>query len=124
MYLNLFGSFPTSSSNTGAGMMGNMMSGGGMMTGGPLTMSALMGHMLNGYLLGIISLAVLGLSIYSKSARLIALSIIGTAFIFFAGISGLNFMFSMFSDNLLSFTMATGFIGAFIAYFFELYFTK
>jgi hypothetical protein len=118
MYLNLFGIFPSQIS-TGSGMggmMSTMMGGSGIPT-----MSILMVHMLNGYLLGIISLVVLGLSAYSKSPRLVGLSIVGTAFILFAGISGLSFMFSMFSDNLLSFTMALGFIGAFVSYFFEIY---
>jgi hypothetical protein len=119
MYLNLFGIFPSQisiSSGGMGGMMSTMMGGSGMPT-----MSILMVHMLNGYLLGIISLVVLGLSAYSKSPRLVGLSIVGTAFILFAGISGLSFMFSMFSDNLLSFTMALGFIGAFVSYFFEIY---
>jgi hypothetical protein len=119
MYLNLFGIFPSQVSSGGGmgGMMSTMMGG----SSGMPTMSILMVHMLNGYSLGIISLIVLGLSAYTKSPRLVAFSIVGTAFILFAGISGLSFMLSMFSDNLLSFSMALGFIGAFIAYFFELY---
>lgn len=95
-----------------------------MMGGGMLTMSVLMAHMLNGYLLGILSLVVLGIAIYSKQARLIGISIVGIAFILLAGISGLSFMFSMFSDNLLSFTMALGFIGALAAYFIEMHWLR
>ncbi|MHB1909372.1 MAG: hypothetical protein ACYCQJ_10960 [Nitrososphaerales archaeon] len=113
MYLNLFGIFPSQISS--GGMMSAMM--GGSMP----TMSALMVHMLNGYVLGVLSLVVLGFSVYTKKMRLIVISIVGIAFISLAGISGLAFMFSAFSDNLLSFTMALGFIGGFAAYFFEVY---
>ena len=100
-----------------------------MMGGGMATMSVLMAHMLNGYLLGILSLVVLGIAIYSKQARLVGIAIVGIAivgiaFILLAGISGLSFMFSMFSDNLLSFTMALGFIGALAAYFIEMYWLR
>ncbi len=80
--------------------------------------------MLTGYLLGSLAIIVLAVSVYSGKTSLIILSISGLAFILLAGVSGLSFMFSGFQNDLSSFLMALGFIGAISVCFMQFYFAK
>src|SRR5713101_3687819 len=123
MWLNLFATFPqltVSSGNMFGGMMGSMMSF--MLSGG---MPILMIHMMTGFVMLALAVIVLAVSVtvYSdKKMSGVLLGVGGLSSIIFAGISGLYFMYSGFSNDVYSYLMAVGFIVAFMAYFAELLF--
>jgi len=125
MWLNLFATFPQLAGSSGnimfGEMMGSMMSF--MLSGG---MSVLMVHMMMGLVilaLAVVSLAIIATSFSSeKKKSSVLLGLAGLGSIIFAGISGLYFMYSGFSNDVYSYLMAVGFILAFMAYFAELLF--
>ena len=124
MWLNLFATFPQLAGSSGnimfGAMMGSMM--GFMLSGG---MSVFMVHMMMG--LVILALAVVSLALFAtsfsseKKTSSVLLGVAGLGSIIFAGISGLYFMYSGFSNDVYSYLMAVGFILAFMAYFAELF---
>ena len=124
MWLNLFATFPQLAGSSGnimfGAMMGSMMSF--MLSGG---MSVLMVHMMTGFVMLALAVIVLAVSVtaYSdKKATGVLLGLAGLGSILLAGISGLYFMYSGFSNDVYSYLMAVGFILAFMAYFAELLF--
>ncbi len=123
MWLTLFATFPQQTVSSGdvfGGMMGSMMSF--MLSGG---MPVLMIHMMTGIVMLALAVIVLAVSVtaYSdKKATGVLLGVAGLGSILLAGISGLYFMYSGFSNDVYSYLMAVGFILAFMAYFAELLF--
>jgi hypothetical protein len=116
MWVNLFVSFPSTTQAQGFfGVMGAMM--GLMQSGGGL----LMIHMMMGYLIFFLSIVDLVASFITKKAPVIVTSLSGFVSVLFAGINGLLFIFSGFTNNLNSYFMATGFLLAFTSYSFTLY---
>lgn len=112
-WLNLFAAFPPElGSYSGMiGMMSFMFSGG---------MPVLMVHMMMGYLLLLLSMVVLVASIQTGDARTVFLGAVGLASVLLASVSGLDFMFSGFQNNIYSYLMAVGFVVAFMVYSLEL----
>ncbi|OJI08002.1 MAG: hypothetical protein BK997_01745 [Candidatus Micrarchaeum sp. ARMAN-1] len=111
MWMNLFAVFPSSSfSFSMYGMMQVMFS-----------VPELMVHMMNGILIGLISIIIFMIFAMRGDYRLSSLSAIASVSIFAAGISGLEFMFSGFSNNVFSFIMSMGFIFTVVAYSLILY---
>ena len=112
IWVNLFVSFPSTTQAQGFfGVMGAMMSL--MQSGGGL----LMIHMMMGYLILFLSIVDLVTSFITKKAPVIVTSVSGFVSVLFAGINGLLFIFSGFTNNLNSYFMATGFLLAFMSYF-------
>ncbi|MEM0271953.1 MAG: hypothetical protein QW514_05370 [Thermoprotei archaeon] len=118
MWVNMFVSFPSTPYSGGFfGMMGAMMSlmyiGGGVL---------LMIHMMMGYLILLFSLVALVAALLVGRMGVAAAGIAGFASVVFAGVNGLLFMLSGFTDDLNSYFMAVGFLLAFTSYFAMLYF--
>uniref|UniRef100_A0A2U9IDI0 DUF998 domain-containing protein n=1 Tax=Acidianus brierleyi TaxID=41673 RepID=A0A2U9IDI0_9CREN len=107
MWLNLFAVFPQVSSSFNAM---NMMSF--MFNYGPIFML----HMMSGFLLLILGFIILAFSFMSKNSNIVIFSSIGLLAIILAGISGLLFMFSDFSNNIFSYMMSLGFIISIASY--------
>jgi len=108
MWLNLFAVFPQVSTSSFNAM--NMMSF--MFNYGPIFML----HMMTGFLLVILSFIILVFSLISKNSNLVVFSFIGLLSMILAGISGLLFMFSGFSNNINSYIMSLGFIISIVSY--------
>ncbi len=103
MWMNLFAIFPSfGSSFFMYGMMQVMFS-----------VPELMVHMMTGILIGLVSLMIFMIFAMGGDYRLSLLSAIASVSILTAGISGLEFMFSGFTNNVFSFTMSLGFIFTF-----------
>jgi heme A synthase len=82
-------------------------------------------HGLEGFLLVVMSIAVLVLSFRASRARSIrVLSVLTLAAIISAAVGGTLFVLSGFQNNANSAQMGGSFIGAYVFYFLELYFTK
>lgn len=111
MWMNLFALFPTTNVTFPMSGMMNVM----------FSVPELMVHMMIGAVIGLLSLMIFVMSLmggYHKSAML---SAIASFSIFLAGMSGLEFIFSGFQNNILSFAMSLGFIVAVISYVFLIY---
>lgn len=102
MWMNLFAVFPQFGSYP-FGMMQVMMQ---VMFSVP----ELPVHMMFGILIGLISLMIFFIIATIGNYRLLLLSAGASLFILVAGISGLEFMFSDFTNNAFSFLMSMGFI--------------
>ncbi|MEM3214638.1 MAG: hypothetical protein QXH39_03245 [Conexivisphaerales archaeon] len=111
MWINLFAVFPPLSSY---GFMYGMMQA-------MFSVPELMIHMMVGILIGIISLIILVLFAVSGDYVLSLLGAFASISIFMAGISGLEFVFSGFANNVFSYIMSLGFIFAVMAYSMILY---
>jgi hypothetical protein len=82
-------------------------------------------HASQGILLFFLSLTVLGLSfLWSKARSVRILAILGTIMVFSAGLGGLLFALSGFSNGGNSAQMGGSFIGAYAFYFMALYYAK
>ena len=100
MWMNLFAVFPQfGSSSFMFGMMQVMFS-----------VPELPVHMMLGILIGLISLMIFFIMATIGDYRLLLLSAGASLSILVAGISGLEFMFSDFTNNAFSFLMSMGFI--------------
>ncbi len=111
MWMNLFALFPTTNVTFPMSGMMNVM----------FSVPELMIHMMIGVVIGLLSLMIFVMSLmggYHKSAMF---SAIASFSIFLAGMSGLEFIFSGFQNNILSFAMSLGFIVAVISYVFLIY---
>jgi hypothetical protein len=111
MWMNLFAVFPSfSSSFFMYGMMRVMFS-----------VPELMAHMMLGVLIGLISIMIFMILAMGGDYRLLSLSAIASISILIAGISGLEFVFSGYVNNVFSFIMSIGFIFTVVAYSLILY---
>ena len=111
MWINLFAVFPSfGSSFFMYGMMRVMFS-----------VPELMVHMMTGMLIGLISIMIFVILAIGGDYRLSSLSAIASVSILTAGIGGLEFIFSGFSNNVFSFIMSMGFIFTVVAYSLILY---
>ncbi len=110
MWMNLFAIFPSFNHPYMFGMMNTMFS-----------VPELIVHIMVGIIIGLLSIIILIMAITKGNPTLIVVSVIGSVSVLFAGISGLEFMFSGFQNNALSFTMSLGFIFAVISYFIFIY---
>ncbi|MDG7009116.1 MAG: hypothetical protein JRN06_12975 [Nitrososphaerota archaeon] len=117
MWVNLFVNFPNVSTSQGYFGMGAMMSF--MYSGGAVFVV----HMMTGYFIGFLSIIVLVVSLLSHRLAMIALGVVGLASVLFAGINGLVFMFSGFTNNANSYLMALGFVTTFAIYFLQFYYS-
>ncbi|SRR5579875_3538777 len=114
MWVNLFVSFPSITQTQGFfGLMATMMS---LMQSG-----VLMVHMMWGFLILFLSIVDLAVSLFTKKLWVVTTATSGFASVLFAGINGLLFVFSGFTNNLNSYYMAAGFLLAFASYFVALY---
>ncbi|MEM0146564.1 MAG: hypothetical protein QXL00_01855 [Conexivisphaerales archaeon] len=111
MWINLFAVFPPLSSY---GFMYGMMQA-------MFSVPELMIHMMVGILIGIISLIILVLFAVSGDYVLSLLGAFASISILMAGISGLEFVFSGFANNVFSYIMSFGLIFAVMAYSMILY---
>lgn len=102
MWLNLFVQLPPN-----IGPMPMMA----MMYYGPVFML----HMVTGFILVLVAFGLVILSFSNPTTLL--LSIVALLSIIVAGINGMLFMFSGFSNNLYSFIMSLGFLFAIVSYF-------
>lgn len=106
IWMNLFAPFPSfGTSFFMYGMMQVMFS-----------VPELMVHMMNGILIGLVSLMIFMLLATGNDYRLSLLGGAASFSILIAGISGIEFMFSGFTNNAFSFLMSLGFIFTVIAY--------
>ena len=106
MWMNLFAVFPQfGSSSFMFGMMQVMFS-----------VPELPVHMMVGILIGLISLMIFFVIATTGDRRFSLLSAGASLSILTAGISGLEFMFSDFSNNVFSFFMSVGFIFTVVIY--------
>ncbi len=111
MWMNLFAVFPSFGSSLFMyGMMQVMFS-----------VPELMVHMMNGILIGLVSLMIFIVLATFSDYRLSLLGGTASVSVLIAGISGLEFMFSGFTNNVFSFLMSLGFIFTVIAYSLILY---
>ena len=81
----------------------------------------LMVHMMTGMLIGLVSIMIFVILAIGGDYRLSSLSAIASVSILTAGIGGLEFIFSGFSNNVFSFIMSMGFIFTVVAYSLILY---
>ena len=81
----------------------------------------LMVHMMIGVLIGLISIIIFMIFAMGGDYRFSSLSAIASVSILIAGISGLEFVFSGFGNNVFSFIMSMGFIFTVVAYSLILY---
>jgi hypothetical protein len=81
----------------------------------------LMIHIMNGILIGIISLVIFFMFAMKGDYALSSLSALAFISILVAGITGFEFIFSGFTNNVFSFLMSLGFIFTVIAYSLILY---
>ncbi|ASI14167.1 multipass membrane protein [Candidatus Mancarchaeum acidiphilum] len=106
MWMNLFAVFPSfGQSFFMYGMMQVMFS-----------VPELMVHMMLGIFIGLVSLMIFFVFAMAGDYRLSALSAVASISILTAGIGGLEFMFSGFTNNIFSFLMSLGFIFTIVAY--------
>jgi len=105
MWANLFASFPIPVPSV------NPIDQ--IFTDGPTLLAI---HVVVGILLGILSIAGLALAVHTKDRRLILLEVSALASILLAGESGIEFVLSGYQDDILSYTMAVGFILVFLVY--------
>lgn len=111
MWMNLFAVFPSFGSSLFMyGMMQVMFS-----------VPELMVHMMNGILIGLVSLMIFIVLATFSDYGLSLLGGTASVSVLIAGISGLEFMFSGFTNNVFSFLMSLGFIFTVIAYSLILY---
>ncbi|MCL4358790.1 MAG: hypothetical protein M1463_01040 [Candidatus Thermoplasmatota archaeon] len=111
MWMNLFAVFPSFGSSLFMyGIMQVMFS-----------VPELMVHMMNGILIGLVSLMIFIVLATFSDYRLSLLGGTASVSVLIAGISGLEFMFSGFTNNVFSFLMSLGFIFTVIAYSLILY---
>ena len=111
MWMNLFAVFPSfGSSGFMYGIMRAMFS-----------VPELMIHIMNGILIGIISLVIFFMFAMKGDYALSSLSALAFISILVAGITGFEFIFSGFTNNVFSFLMSLGFIFTVIAYSLILY---
>ena len=111
MWMNLFAVFPSFGSSLFMyGMMQVMFS-----------VPELMVHMMNGILIGLVSLMIFIVLATFSDYRLSLLGGIASVSVLIAGISGLEFMFSGFTNNVFSLLMSLGFIFTVTAYSLILY---
>ncbi len=115
MWMNLFAVFPSIGSTF---FMYGMMHG---MMRVMLAVPELMVHMMLGILIGIVSLLILMAFAMGRNYVLLLLSVIASLSVLIAGISGIEFMFSGFANNTLSFIMSMGFLFTIISYSIILY---
>lgn len=106
MWMNLFAVFPS---------FGQPFSMYGMMQV-MFSVPELMIHMMLGILIGLVSLMIFFVFAITGDYRLSALSAVSSVSILIAGIGGLEFMFSGFTNNIFSFLMSLGFIFTVVAY--------
>jgi hypothetical protein len=112
MWMNLFATFPTLNSSFPMLEIMDVM----------IWVPELMIHMMVGMVVGLLSLVIFMMTIMKGNYKMIMISTIGSVSILFAGISGLDFMFSDFQNNISSFIMSVGFIFAIISYFILIYY--
>ncbi len=106
MWMNLFAVFPSfGHSFFMYGIMQVMFS-----------VPELMVHMMLGILIGLVSLMIFFVFAMNDDNRLLLLSAVASISILTAGIGGLEFMFSGFTNNIFSFVMSLGFIFTIVAY--------
>ena len=106
MWMNLFAVFP---------FFGNYFFMYGMMRV-MFSVPELMVHMMLGILIGLVSLIIFFVFAMEGDYGLSALSAVASASILTAGIGGLEFVFSGFTNNVFSFLMSLGFIFTVVAY--------
>jgi hypothetical protein len=106
MWMNLFAVFPS---------FGNYFFMYGMMRV-MFSVPELMVHMMLGILIGLVSLIIFFVFAMEGDYGLSALSAVASASILTAGIGGLEFVFSGFTNNVFSFLMSLGFIFTVVAY--------
>ncbi|MEM0280074.1 hypothetical protein [Metallosphaera sp.] len=120
MWINLFVSLPPGTPNrppyqeTGF-MMGTFLGSFG---------GAVMAHFMLGVLIALVSFVIMILAFLLGDLKVMMTGVISFLFIVVAGISGLSFMMSGFTNNFYSFLMSVGFILAFSSYSALLYFLK
>jgi hypothetical protein len=81
-------------------------------------------HTFEGIAIFGLSLVVLALSIKAKPKSIRICAILGLVYVVVAGVGGLFFVLSGFTNNGNSAQMGGGFIGAYAFYFMELYYAK
>jgi hypothetical protein len=81
-------------------------------------------HVVEGVLVLALSVLILALSVRSRHRGIVVTSILGALAVVSAGVGGVLFVLSGFSDNGASAQMGGSFIGAYAFYFVELYYTK
>ncbi|MHB1440773.1 MAG: hypothetical protein ACYCSO_07210 [Cuniculiplasma sp.] len=111
MWMNLFALFPTGSIGFPMRGMMNVM----------FSVPELMAHMMIGMFIGFLSLMIFVLSLMGGYHKSTVLSGIASISILIAGVSGLEFIFTGFQNNNLSFIMSLGFVVAVISYVFLIY---
>ena len=111
MWVNLFAVFPSFGPSLFMYGMMQVMS----------SVPELMVHMMNGILIGLVSLMIFIVLATFSDYRLSLLGGTASVSVLIAGISGLEFMFSGFTNNVFSFLMSLGFIFTVIAYSLILY---
>ena len=120
MWMNLFAVYPnihSSSYGTFSGMRGMFSVMQAM-----FSVPELMVHMMMGVLILFISLIILILTIVRGNPALIILGFIAFVSIAVAGIGGMEFVLSGFSNNVFSFMMSLGFLFTVVSYALSLYF--
>ena len=106
MWMNFFAVFPS---------FGQPFSMYGMMQV-MFSVPELMVHMMLGIFIGVMSLPIFFVFAMAGDYKLSALSAVSSVSILIAGIGGLEFMFSGFTNNIFSFLMSIGFILSVVAY--------
>ncbi|MEM3196301.1 MAG: hypothetical protein QXH43_09275 [Metallosphaera sp.] len=121
MWINLFVSLPPGTPNRPPYQETGFMMGpffGGSFGG------AVMAHFMLGLLIALVSFVIMILAFLLGDLKVMMTGVISFLFIVVAGISGLSFMMSGFTNNFYSFLMSVGFILAFSSYSALLYFLK
>ncbi|MDG7035363.1 MAG: hypothetical protein JRM78_03995 [Nitrososphaerota archaeon] len=111
MWMNLFAVFPSFGQSFFMYEMMQVM----------FSVPELMVHIMLGIFIGVMSLLILFAFAMAGDYRLLALSAVSSASILTAGLGGLEFVFSGFTNNIFSFLMSIGFIFAAVAYALILY---
>ena len=112
---NLFSMFPSGSIE---------QSVNGVFSGVVTTGFFLIWHAFEGLAIFALSLVVLAFSIKAKPKSVRICAILGLVYVVVAGVGGLFFVLSGFTNNGNSAQMGGGFIGAYAFYFMELYYAK
>ncbi len=115
MWINLFAPM-----NVPAQPYGHMM--GGYFMSIMVQIPEVMVHMMIGFLIGLLSLIILIISFFTKRLSIIVLLAINGFLVLIAGIYGLIFLLGGLQNNVQSFIMAMGFIGAVSSDFGTIYF--
>lgn len=111
MWMNLFAVFPTTDYTFSMYRMMRVM----------FSVPELMLHMMIGVLIGLISIIIFMLFAMKGGPALTLLAAFASIFILIAGIGGLEFMFSGFTNNVFSYFMSIGFIFSVLIYSLILY---